>query len=73
MHDEIVGRLLKVPSEHLVWRLCVSTILTSKGRERRTIGLRSKIGYDISDPDVDDAEEALILLLELLLVEHLYG
>jgi hypothetical protein len=28
---------------------------------------------DIADPHVDDSEKALVLLLELLLIEYLYG
>lgn len=45
---------------------------TSIRREPRTVRLWAKVGHDISDTDVNDAEETLILLLELLLIKHLY-
>lgn len=37
-----------------------------------TISVRTQL-HDVSDADVDDTEEALVLLLELLLVKDLYG
>lgn len=38
----------------------------------RTFGIRCQL-YDIADPDVDNSKEALVLLLEFLLVKHLDG
>jgi hypothetical protein len=29
--------------------------------------------HDVANPDIDDAEKALILLLEFLLIKYLYG
>lgn len=39
----------------------------------RTIGIGPEVGHDIADSNVNDTEEALILLFKFLLVENLYG
>ena len=41
------------------------------GAPRRTVGSKLEID-DGPDPDVDDTQKALVLLLEFLLVEDLY-
>ena len=38
----------------------------------QTVSVGSELD-DVADPDVDDAQESLVLLLELLLIEHLHG
>lgn len=37
-----------------------------------TIGLSTNLGHNIANTNVDDTEEALVLLLELLLVKDLH-
>ena len=44
----------------------------SKLPKHHTISTDIKI-YDIADPNVDDTEEALVLFLELFLIENLNG
>lgn len=70
MYDEIVRGLFEVSGKHLV---CCRVISKSfiVAEERRTVGIGTKVWHDISDADVDDAEEALILLFEFLLVKDL--
>lgn len=38
-----------------------------------TISFGTQLGHDISNADVDDTEETLVLFLKLLLVEDLDG
>lgn len=38
---------------------------------RRTVRVGAKVWHDISNSDIDDTEEALVLLLELLLIKDL--
>lgn len=40
-------------------------------QEVPTIGIKAKSMHDVSDPDIDDAQEALVLLLEFLLIKDL--
>lgn len=42
-------------------------------RHQHTICLWPQVRHQVANANVDDAKKALVLLLEFLLVEHLYG
>lgn len=74
MDDEIISRFLQVPGKHLV---CCGAIVcqhacrqAQMSRGRITIGVWSKL-YHIANANIDNTQEALVLLLELLLVKDL--
>jgi hypothetical protein len=74
MDDEIIGRFLQVSGKHLV---CCSAVVCQHGsrwarmsKGRITIGVWSKL-YDIANANIDNTQEALVLLLELLLIKNL--
>jgi hypothetical protein len=46
---------------------------TGGGMETHTLKRNLEVRYDIPDAHVDDAQEALVLFLELFLVKHLHG
>jgi hypothetical protein len=70
MDNQIIGGLLEVARKHL----CESRVLVVALNHRQislTVLTRGEI-HDISNSDIDNAQEPLILLLEFLLVEYLY-
>jgi hypothetical protein len=67
VHDHVVVGLFEVACQHLC---IVSVYVRVVARHGRTVAARVQVDYR-ADADVDDAEEALILLLELLLVKDL--
>ena len=70
MDNQIIGGLLEVTRKHL----CESSVLVVAMNHRQislTVLARGEI-HDISNSDIDNAQEPLILLLEFLLVEYLY-
>lgn len=69
MHDQIVSRLLQVSSKHFF-----DSVSLFVHQRDFWLTFTSHVEIDdISDSNIDDAEEALVLLFELLLVEYLYG
>lgn len=68
MHLKVIRRLLQVPREHLV---CLeSADARILPRRVPTVGIRGELD-NITNTNIDDPEEALVLLLEFLLVEYL--
>jgi hypothetical protein len=67
--DEVISGLLKIPRKHF-W-LELASVPEPEKRER-TITTHVQVN-DIANADVDDAQEALVLLLELLLIKDLDG
>ena len=67
MHHHVIIGLFQVSGEHFCER---SVKYGHANVEARTITTSVEI-HDVAHPDVDYAEEALVLLLELLLVEYL--
>ena len=71
MNDKVIGGLLQVASEHF----CVqrqSPCADDDSGQLPTITTCVKID-NIANADIDDSKEALVLLLELLLVKDLNG
>ena len=70
MDNEIIGGLLEVASQHFCLRLAISS--TSRRMLRLTITARVEVNH-VADANIDDSKEALILLLEFLLIKDLNG
>ena len=69
MYGEVVCGLLKIPCEHFCGTVSSDMV---RGGQSRTVTPHLKV-YHISNANVDDTKKALILLLELLLIEDLYS
>jgi hypothetical protein len=67
MHNHVVVGLFEIACQHLCG---LSVHVGGVERDVPTVAARVQVN-DGPDADVDDAEEALVLLLELLLVEDL--
>jgi hypothetical protein len=70
MYDHVVVRLLKIARQHF----CVHRLVNvpTPVQTSSTVAPCIKVD-DASDADIDHAQEALVLFLELLLVEDLYS
>lgn len=68
MHDHVVCRLFEVACKHFC-----TTLAGRQGCEAEEATITTGIEvYDRPYADIDDSQEALVLLLELLLVEDLH-
>lgn len=71
MNNQVVSGLFKVAREHLVYKPVLAGRRTILGKwSLRTVGAIGQLNH-IADANVDDTQEALILLLKLLLVKYL--
>ena len=71
MHNEVVVRFFKIACEHF-WLASIPVFLGAFAQHGPTISTDVQFD-DASNPNIDHPQEALVLLLELLLVEDLYS
>lgn len=72
MNHEVIVGLFEIARKHL-WKVNVSSQNAVSGRaSEHTITTDVQID-NATYSDIDDTKKALVLLLELLLVEYLYG
>lgn len=80
VYHEVIGGFFQVPCEHLVFGGAIEVSRCNKDGGKKlglsvslaihTIRFRAQFDH-IADTNIDNTEEALILFLELLLVEYL--